>query len=148
MIPKITFSQMLKLKSWYLQKGTCVTKVKKFKLMGPWMQKRLIWPTGCKVGQSDLLSMQLKFEMSQHLLNVYTYFHINVSEYVEKSPENLGPTTIFQTGVSKRGQFASHWYFISLKMDPMPFVVGHTQWYPSRYTTFPHITTIIKIKMH
>ena len=37
--------------------------------------------------------MQLKLDMSCHLLNVYTKFQIDISKHVEKSPENADGRT-------------------------------------------------------
>ena len=48
--------------------------------------KKWVWPTfGCKLGQSDPIVMQLKLDMSCHLLNVYTKFQIDISKHEEKS---------------------------------------------------------------
>ena len=47
------------------------------------------WVTfGYKVDQRDPVAMERKFDMSCHLLRVYTKFHIDISKHVEKSPEN------------------------------------------------------------
>ena len=60
--------------------------------MRPWLQKR-VWPTfGCKLGQSDPIVMQLKLDMSCHLLNVYTKFQIDISKHVEEKPGKRGRT--------------------------------------------------------
>ena len=53
---------------------------------------------GCKVGQSDPIVMQLKLNMSCHLLNVYTKFQIDQS-MLKKSPENADGRTDGQTDV-------------------------------------------------
>ena len=47
--------------------------------------KKWVWPTfGCKLGQNDPFVMQLKLDMSCHLLNVYTKFQIDISKHVEE----------------------------------------------------------------
>ena len=46
-----------------------------------------VWPTfGCKLGQSDPIVMQLRFDISCHLLIVYTKFQIDILKHVETSP--------------------------------------------------------------
>ena len=37
--------------------------------------------------------MQLKLDMSCHLLNVYTKFQIDISKHVEENPENADGRT-------------------------------------------------------
>ena len=60
--------------------------------MRPWLQK-CVWPTfGCKLGQSDPIVMQLKLDMSCHLLNVYTKFLIDISKHVEEKSGKRGRT--------------------------------------------------------
>ena len=60
--------------------------------------KKYVWPTfGCKLGQSDPIVMQLKLDMSCHLLNVYTKFQIDISKHVKKSPENADGRTDIAT---------------------------------------------------
>ena len=60
--------------------------------MRPWLQK-WVWPTfGCKLGQSDSIVMQLKLDMSCHLLNVYTKFQIDISKHVEERSGKRGRT--------------------------------------------------------
>ena len=55
--------------------------------------KKLVWPTfGCKLGQSDPIVMQLKLDMSCHLLNVYTKFQIDISKHVEEKSGKRGRT--------------------------------------------------------
>ena len=55
--------------------------------------KKYVWPTfGCKLGQSDPIVMQLKFDMSCHLLNVYTKFQIDISKHVEEKSGKRGRT--------------------------------------------------------
>ena len=80
--------------------------------------KKWVWPTfGCKLGQSDPIVMQLKLDMSCHLLNVYTKFQIDISKHVEEKSGKRGRTdgqtdrrtdgrilprhntSVFQTGV-------------------------------------------------
>ena len=71
--------------------------------------KKWVWPTfGCKLGQSDPIVMQLKLNMSCHLLNVYTKFEIDISKHVEEKSGKRGRTdgrtlprhntSVFQTG--------------------------------------------------
>ena len=55
--------------------------------------KKWVWPTfGCKLGQSDPIVMQLKLDMSCHLLNIYTKFQIDISKHVEKKSGKHGRT--------------------------------------------------------
>ena len=55
--------------------------------------KKWVWPTfGCKLGQSDPIVMQLKLDMSCHLLNVYTKFQIDISKHVEEKSGKPGRT--------------------------------------------------------
>ena len=60
--------------------------------MRPWLQK-MGWPTfGCKLGQSDPIVIQLKLDMSCHLLNVYTKFQIDILKHAEKKSGKRGRT--------------------------------------------------------
>ena len=55
--------------------------------------KKYVWPTfGCKLGQSDPIVMQLKLDMSCHLLNVCTKFQIDISKHVEEKSGKRGRT--------------------------------------------------------
>ena len=55
--------------------------------------KKFVWPTfGCKLCQSDPIVMQLKLDMSCHLLNVYTKFQIDISKHVEEKSGKHGRT--------------------------------------------------------
>ena len=55
--------------------------------------KKWVWLTfGCKLGQSDPIVMQLKLDMSCHLLNVYTKFQIDISKHVEEKSGKRGRT--------------------------------------------------------
>ena len=56
--------------------------------------KKWIWPTfGCKLGQNDLIVMQLKFDMLCHLLKyIYTKFQIDISKHVEEKSGKRGRT--------------------------------------------------------
>ena len=55
--------------------------------------KKWVWPTfGCKLGQNDPIVMQLKLDMSCHLLNVYTKFQIDISKHVEEKSGKRGRT--------------------------------------------------------
>ena len=47
-----------------------------------------------KLGQSDPIVMQLKLDMSCHLLNVYTKFQIDISKHVEEKSGKRGWTDI------------------------------------------------------
>ena len=75
--------------------------------------KKWVWPTfGCKLGQSNPIVMQLKRDMSCHLLGVYTKFQIDISKHVEEKSGKRGRTdgqtdgrtlprhsaSVFQTG--------------------------------------------------
>ena len=60
--------------------------------MRPWLQK-WVWPTfGCKLGQSDTIVMQLKLNMSCHLMNVYIKFQIDISKHVQEKSRKRGQT--------------------------------------------------------
>ena len=78
-----------------IQQATCVPHLKNLSwFMRPWLQK-WVWPTfGCKLGQNDPIVMQLKFNMSWHLMNVYTKFQINISKHVEEKSGKRGRTDI------------------------------------------------------
>ena len=55
--------------------------------------KKWVWPTfSCKLGQNDPIVMQLKLDMSCHLLNVYTKFQIDISKHVEEKSGKRGRT--------------------------------------------------------
>ena len=70
--------------------------------------KKCVWPTfGCKLGQSDPIVMQLKFDMSCHLLNVYTKFQIDISKHVEEKSGKHGRTDGQTDG---RTDIATAWY--------------------------------------
>ena len=61
--------------------------------------KKWVWPTfGCKLGQSDPIVMQLKLDMSCHLLNVYTKFQIDISKHVEEKSGKRGRTDVRTDG--------------------------------------------------
>ena len=50
--------------------------------------KNWVWPTfGCKLGQNDPIVMKLKLDMSCHLQNAYTKFHIDTWKHVDKKSE-------------------------------------------------------------
>ena len=56
--------------------------------------KKWVWPTyGCKLCQNDPIVMQLKLDMSCHLLNVYTKFQIDISKHVEEKSRNADGRT-------------------------------------------------------
>ena len=58
--------------------------------------KKCVWPTfGSKLGQIDPIVMQLKLDMSCHLLNVYTKFQIDISKRVEEKSGKPGRTDVF-----------------------------------------------------
>ena len=60
--------------------------------------KKWVWPTfGCKLGQNDPIVMQLKLDMSCHLLNVYTKFQIDISKHVEEKSGRTDGRTDGQT---------------------------------------------------
>ena len=55
--------------------------------------KKWVWPTfGCKLGQNDPIVMQLKLDMSCHLLNVYAKFQTDISKHVEAKSWKRGRT--------------------------------------------------------
>ena len=55
--------------------------------------KKWVWPTfGCKLGQSDPIVMQLKLDISCHLLNVYTKFQLDISKHIEEKSGKPGRT--------------------------------------------------------
>ena len=55
--------------------------------------KKWFWPTfGCKLRQSEPIVMQLKLDMSCHLLNVYTKFQIDISKHVQEKSRKRGRT--------------------------------------------------------
>ena len=60
--------------------------------MRPLLQKMGLTTFGCKLGQSDPIVMQLKLDMSCHLLNVYTKFQIDISKHVEEKSGKPGRT--------------------------------------------------------
>ena len=76
-----------------LQQPTCVPNLKNLSwFMRPWL-KKWVWPTlGCILGQNDPIVMQLKLNMSCHLLNVYTKFQIVISKHVEEKSGKRGRT--------------------------------------------------------
>ena len=76
-----------------IQQATCVPNFKNLSwFMRPWLQK-YVWPTfGCILGQIDPIVMQLKLDMSCHLLNVYTKFQIDISKHVEEKSGKRGRT--------------------------------------------------------
>ena len=76
-----------------IQQATCVPNLKNLSwFMRPWLQK-CVWPTfGCKLGQSDPIVMQLKPDMSCHLLKVYAKFQIDISKHVEEKSGKRGQT--------------------------------------------------------
>ena len=55
---------------------------------------------GCKLGQSDPIVIKLELNMSCHLLSVYTKFQIDISNHVEKSPENVDRWTDWRTDIA------------------------------------------------
>ena len=49
-----------------------------------------LWPIfGCKVGQSVQIGMKLELDMWHHPLDVYAKFQTDISQHVQKSPENF-----------------------------------------------------------
>ena len=68
-----------------IQQATCVPNLKNLSWFISHDCKKMVWPTfGCKLWQSDPIVMQLKLDMSCHLLNVYTKFQIDISKHVEE----------------------------------------------------------------
>ena len=54
--------------------------------MRPCVAKR-IWPMlGCKVGQTDLIVLKVKLDVSCQLMDVYTRSEVHISNAVEKKP--------------------------------------------------------------
>ena len=74
--------------------GHLRTKFEKFILIYEAMIAiKWVWPTfGYEQGQSDPIVMQLKLDMSCHLLNVYTKFQIDISKHVEEKSRKRGRT--------------------------------------------------------
>ena len=70
---------------------------------------------GCKVGQSVQIGMKLEFDMWHHPLDVYAKFQTDISQHVQKSPENFSlagssSNTPFQVFLSARGpKIAQPW---------------------------------------
>ena len=70
--------------------------------------KRL-WPIlGCKVGQSVQIRLKLELDVWHHPLDVYAKFQTDISQKVQKSPENFSlagssSNTPFQVFLSARG---------------------------------------------
>ena len=68
-----------------------------------------LWPIfGCKVGQSVRIGMKLKLDVWHHPLDVYAKFKTDISQHVQKSPENFSlagssSNTPFQVFLSARG---------------------------------------------
>ena len=93
-ILKIIFLQKTELMSRNIQQATCVSNLKNLSwFMRPWLQKKRVWPTfGCKLGQNDPIVIQLKLDMSCHLLNVYTKCQIDISKHVEEKSGKRGRT--------------------------------------------------------
>ena len=49
-----------------------------------------LWPIfGCKVGQSVQIGMKLDLDVWHHPLDVYAKFQTDISQHVQKSPENF-----------------------------------------------------------
>ena len=75
-----------------------------------------LWPIfGCKVGQSVQIGMKLELDVSHHPLNVYAKFETDISQHVQKSPENFSlagsfSNNPFQVFLSARGpKIAQPW---------------------------------------
>ena len=66
--------------------GHLCTKFEEFILLSEArIAKKWVWPTfRSKLDQSDPIVMQLKLDMSCHLLNVYTKLQIDISKQVEE----------------------------------------------------------------
>ena len=68
-----------------------------------------LWPIfGCKVGQSVQIGMKLELDVWHHPLDVYTKFQTDISQHVQKSPDNFSlagssSNTPFQVFLSARG---------------------------------------------
>ena len=76
-----------------IQQATCVPIWRIYLDMWGHDCKKWVWPTfGCKLGQGDPIVMQLKPDMSCHLLNVYTKFQIDISKHVEEKSGKPGRT--------------------------------------------------------
>ena len=75
-----------------------------------------LWPIfGCKVGQSVQIGIELELDMGHHPLDVYAKFQTDISQHVQKSPENFslaGSSSItpFEVFLSARGpKIAQPW---------------------------------------
>ena len=75
-----------------------------------------LWPIfGCKVGQSVQIGMKLELDVWHHPLDVYAKFQTDISQHVQKNPENFSlagssSNTPFQVFLSVRGpKIAQPW---------------------------------------
>ena len=75
-----------------------------------------LWPNfGCKVGQSVQIGIELELDVGHHPLDVYAKFQTDISQHVQKSPENFSlagssSNTPFQVFLSARGpKIAQPW---------------------------------------
>ena len=75
-----------------------------------------LWPIfGCKVGQSVQIGMKLEPDVWHHPLDVYATFKTDISQHVQKSPEDFSlagssSNTPFQVFLSTRGpKIAQSW---------------------------------------
>ena len=75
-----------------------------------------LWPIfGCKVGQSVQIGMKLEPDVWHHPLDVYATFQTDISQHVQKSPEDFSlagssSNTPFQVFLSTRGpKIAQSW---------------------------------------
>ena len=70
---------------------------------------------GCKVGQSVQIGLKLELDVWHHLLDGYAKFQTDISQKVQKSPENFSlagssSNTPFQVFLSARGpKIAQPW---------------------------------------
>ena len=75
-----------------------------------------LWPIfGCKVGQIVQIGMKLELVVWHHPLDVYAKFQTDISQHVQKRPENFSlagssSNTPFQVFLSTRGpKIAQPW---------------------------------------
>ena len=76
-----------------IQQATCVPNLRIYLDLWGHDCKKWVWPTfGCKLGQGEPIVMQLKLDMSCHLLNVCAKFQIDISKHVEEKSGKGGRT--------------------------------------------------------
>ena len=88
-----------------------------------------LWPIfGCKVGQSVQIGMKLELDVWHHPLDVYAKFQTDISQHVQKSPENVllagsSSNTPFQVFLSARGPKIAQPWQKSVRIKTLPILV-------------------------